>query len=322
MKDADSVPPPPERDFPRDAAPEAEGRGGIGSHFTSLRSRIVLWYLALFALALIVSVIALRQFLIVSLDNTIEDSLTQEAEELRVFAEGIDPSTGKPFGDDIKAIIDNFLASDVNSAGEGAFFLIDGQRYKNSRGTPVNLFDDAALVGQWAAISEPTSGEVRTDAGPARWFAVPITRGNQTLGTFIVARFYQPELSEINRAVRTMALIAGGTLLIVSVIGWLTVGSAIAPIRRLTRTAQNISESHLSERLPVESHDEVGELETFNNMLDRLESAFVDQRRFLDDVGHEPVHRSRLCAGTWNSCLKTRKNARQRWPCASMSSIA
>jgi signal transduction histidine kinase len=77
-------------------------------------------------------------------------------------------------------------------------------------------------------------------------------------------------------------------LIIVSIVGWLTVGSVVAPIRRLTRTAQNISHSHLSERIPVTGNDEVAELtRTFNTMLDRLEDAFADQRRFLDDVGHE-----------------------------------
>jgi two-component system OmpR family sensor kinase len=71
-------------------------------------------------------------------------------------------------------------------------------------------------------------------------------------------------------------------------VGWLTVGTVVAPIRRLTSTAQHISDSQLGERIPVSGNDEVAELtRTFNHMLDRLEEAFADQRRFLDDVGHE-----------------------------------
>ena len=253
-----------------------------------LRVRVVLWYLGLFMVALFVAVVALSRLLTVGLDDSISSSLSQEVEELRLLTEGTDPKTGEPFDNDVEAIFDTFTARNVPSTGEGLFFLVDGEPYTSSRGAPVDLLDDPELVATWASASEPTSGQTETAAGPVRWLAVPVNRGEQTSGTFIVGRFYQPELSEISQAVQIMALISGGILLAVSLIGWLTVGGAVAPIRRLTRTAQRISDSDLSERLPVTGHDEVAELtQTFNNMLDRLQGAFVDQRRFLDDIGHE-----------------------------------
>ncbi len=173
-------------------------------------------------------------------------------------------------------------------AAEGSFFLKQGEPYKSDRGAPINLLENPSLVEQWAAVTSPTFGDIDTAAGPVRWLAVPITAGGDVEGTFIATHFMSPELDEINQAVRLMALTTGGMLIVVSVVGWLTVGSVVAPIRRLTRTAQNISDSHLSERIPVTGNDEVAELtRTFNTMLDRLEDAFSDQRRFLDDIGHE-----------------------------------
>ena len=239
-------------------------------------------------MALIVAVLALRQFLLVGLDESVDASLRQEAQELSLFTSRTDPRTGEPYGRDLEAIFDDFVAGDVPEAAEGSFFLTRGEPYKSDRGAPVNLLDDPALVAQWAAVTEPTFGNIETAAGPVRWLAVPVTGGEKVAGTFIATHFMGPELDEITQAVRLMALTTGGMLIVVSIVGWLTVGSAVAPIRRLTRTAQNISDSHLSERIPVTGNDEVAELtRTFNTMLDRLEDAFADQRRFLDDIGHE-----------------------------------
>ena len=56
----------------------------------------------------------------------------------------------------------------------------------------------------------------------------------------------------------------------------------------LARTAQQISESDLSQRIPVTGRDDLTALTvTVNDMLDRLETSFKGQRQLLDDVGHE-----------------------------------
>jgi signal transduction histidine kinase len=56
----------------------------------------------------------------------------------------------------------------------------------------------------------------------------------------------------------------------------------------LRDTAQSITETDLTQRISVRGHDEVAQLgRTFNDMLDRLETAFMGQRRFVDDAGHE-----------------------------------
>jgi signal transduction histidine kinase len=62
----------------------------------------------------------------------------------------------------------------------------------------------------------------------------------------------------------------------------------LAPVRLVTRTARSISDTDLSQRIPVRGYDEIAELSgTFNEMLERLEAAFATQRRFTDDAGHE-----------------------------------
>ena len=58
----------------------------------------------LLAIAAFASVFAVRQVLLVRLDDRVEEDLQQEVEEFRELAGGIDPRTGEPFGDDVKAI--------------------------------------------------------------------------------------------------------------------------------------------------------------------------------------------------------------------------
>jgi signal transduction histidine kinase len=56
----------------------------------------------------------------------------------------------------------------------------------------------------------------------------------------------------------------------------------------LIETAEAISDSDLTRRIPVDGDDEISRLaRTFNEMLDRLEESFLAQRRFIDDAGHE-----------------------------------
>jgi len=75
--------------------------------------------------------------------------------------------------------------------------------------------------------------------------------------------------------------------------GWILAGRALAPVERITRSADGIANSEgvvsLSRRLDVpHTGDELSRLSlTFNAMLDRIEAAFVAQRRFVSDASHE-----------------------------------
>lgn len=82
--------------------------------------------------------------------------------------------------------------------------------------------------------------------------------------------------------------VGGAMLLIGSLLAWRLSDCVLVPVAAVTETARTISEGDLTERIEVRGRDEVARLaETFNDMLDRLESAFATQRRFVDDAGHE-----------------------------------
>jgi signal transduction histidine kinase len=72
-------------------------------------------------------------------------------------------------------------------------------------------------------------------------------------------------------------------------LGWYMSGRVLRPVRVITETAKRASEQHLGERLALTgARDELKELaDTFDDMLERLDTAFAAQRRFVANASHE-----------------------------------
>lgn len=78
--------------------------------------------------------------------------------------------------------------------------------------------------------------------------------------------------------------------LVLGVFGGLFLANrALQPIVKVTRTAQKISTQDLVQRINYHGPpDEIGQLaKTFDQMLDRLETGFEQERRFTSDASHE-----------------------------------
>jgi signal transduction histidine kinase len=152
----------------------------------------------------------------------------------------------------------------------------------------VRLDREPALVARWAALTTGERGELDTDAGPVHYLAVPLRSRSETAGTFVVANFVRGERDEIEAGIRVEAVVGAIVLLVAIGAAWFIAGRLLRPVRQLTESARSISETDLSQRIPVEGNDEIAELaRTFNEMLDRLATAFASQRAFVDDAGHE-----------------------------------
>lgn len=89
---------------------------------------------------------------------------------------------------------------------------------------------------------------------------------------------------------RRASLAGLGVLAIVAFVsGYVMAGLALRPINRMARVAREISGTSLSRRIALTGpDDELKQLsDTFDAMLDRLQAAFEDQRRFIQDTSHE-----------------------------------
>jgi heavy metal sensor kinase len=72
-------------------------------------------------------------------------------------------------------------------------------------------------------------------------------------------------------------------------LGWYTAGRALYPVIELAKTAGDVSSSNLNIRIPSRgAGDELDHLiETFNNMMERLQKGIEQIRQFSTDVSHE-----------------------------------
>ena len=88
---------------------------------------------------------------------------------------------------------------------------------------------------------------------------------------------------------RYLVMFAPVILLIASAVGYWVSARALSPVDSLTRTARTISGSNLSRRLePLHTGDELQRLsDTLNEMLSRIETAFLRITQFTADASHE-----------------------------------
>lgn len=89
---------------------------------------------------------------------------------------------------------------------------------------------------------------------------------------------------------RNVAFLALALLFLASLgVGWFAAGVVVAPIGRITGVARQIQATDLSQRIGMAGpKDELRDLaDTFDGMLDRLETAFEAQRRFIQEASHE-----------------------------------
>ncbi len=118
---------------------------------------------------------------------------------------------------------------------------------------------------------------------------VPVKGAGDSEPAFVQVAFRLTDirrgLSALDNALLTLLPLS----LLVSGLGgaWLT-GRALRPVREITLATDRIAAESLSGRLPVSGNDEFSELSRrFNQMLERLESSFERQRRFVADASHE-----------------------------------
>jgi len=97
------------------------------------------------------------------------------------------------------------------------------------------------------------------------------------------------------------------------IMGWIFAGRALTPVLEVARTAERISGSNLSLRIPGRgAGDEIDRLiETFNQMIERIEINFNQVRQFSTDVSHELRTPITVVRGQLEVALFTAKTVEQ-----------
>lgn len=241
---------------------------------TNLRTRLVLWMVALEALLLLVfgGVLLLIQQ---NLENQ------QIAQTLRLSASQLNAVTDVQGG---RYLIEPADAVALRSQGVLAWLL-----------TPAGAL--AATIGDAAVITAPTTlpnfnqltDVTLANGRDVRLLVTPLQEGANKLGTLVVALPLRASQLRLRQLLSSLGIAVPIVLLLSAVGGYFLANRALAPVRLITETAQQISAADLSQRLALDlPDDEIGRLaRTFNRMLARLEDAFQRERQLTSDASHE-----------------------------------
>ncbi|TKV25893.1 HAMP domain-containing histidine kinase [Arthrobacter sp. NamB2] len=257
----------------------------------SARWRIVGWIVLTTALALLALLVTVRSLLIAGVDQDANEDVVQEVQEFTTFAgEAVDPQTARRYTS-VSELLERYLSRQNSAAGEVILGVTDSEvlylgAYGQGSNDEYRLSTDTALLQELR--DDPAASGVReTAAGAMRWGKVDVEAGSES-GTLVIAEFTRTGYEQVQETITVIFFVALGGLLFTAGIAWLVAGQILRPIRDVRRVAAEISESDLTARVPVQGRDDVAALAvTFNDMLDRLEQAYVTQRRFIDDASHE-----------------------------------
>jgi heavy metal sensor kinase len=276
--------------------------------FTSLRFRLVLWYLLILGLVLCTFSAAIyfteEQMLYQNLETTLSSIIHQ-------IAPSYDPTS------------DRLSETNINSPAIMILQNPQGQIIQVSPTVPPSALPALRLelsqMKDWGqsplwgnrrfalglTVSDGQTLRFTSTGGPV-FFETPVfsqamtgpspyatqqitiaTRQNQLLAILYIG-VSNTTPDQLRQLLMILTIAIPLIVLLSSVGGYWLASRATRPVQTITRTVQEISATDLHRRLNLKQHDEIGELATtFDGMLDRLEGAFARQRQFTADASHQ-----------------------------------
>ncbi len=227
------------------------------------------------------------------IENDINEQIDQEISEFRALeSTGTDPATGDPFAS-TEALLGLFLDRQVTDDDEILVIYSGRERTGNTPHASEELILGEPEYRAAAVEGLRSGGTVEYQSPRFKEVWVTVLQVENRLagdpgGALVIINLLDDERSELDRTIRTYAVITLLSLALITVLALWQSGRLLAPLTTLRETAREISATDLSRRIPARGNDDITALtHTINDMLDRLEAGFEAQRNFLDDAGHE-----------------------------------
>ena len=244
-----------------------------------LRARLTLLYSTLLGGVLLLFGMAVYTLVNITLIQQIDRSLQQTADEILAVAR-VD-SVGEltvlslpPL--DMRA---NTYVQVWNRKGQLITSSLSEDRYPES------------LDSRHLSTTEPVFQSTTYHNVPMRVFSLPLSAGGRRVGSMQIGSNLAVVESIQDDLLYILVMGAIFATIIAAIGSWFVIEHSLAPLDTIVKTTEQINRADdLSRRIPYKQlpNDEVGQLVlAFNETLERLESIFISQQRFLADVSHE-----------------------------------
>jgi len=250
------------------------------SFIHSIKFRFTIWYLVVLAILLTLVSAGVYFYLSRSLYRSMDRALEIRSTQLRSIPAILESIRQGEFQGQLGEIIILYFYAgeqlvEVSAPGVGI-----------SLG---NEFISGVIDGSSSlTTSQTTEGEkLRVLAIPVE-LSIPGPPSGIQSAALVIARSTRQIDQALARLVRTFIIAVPLALVLAAAGGIFLARRALKPVDNIARTAQEIGESDLSQRINVNTKDELGRLAaTLNAMIERLERAFQRQKQFTDDASHE-----------------------------------
>jgi heavy metal sensor kinase len=249
------------------------------SFIHSIKFRFTIWYLLVLAVLLIALSAGVYFYLSRSLYHNLDDSLELRSTQLRSIPAILESISQGEFQEELGEIVILY------------FYSGDQLVEVSPRGIsiPSNESISQAIGGTSSFATVQTSEGERL-----RLLAVPINISipGPPPGIQPAALVIAHSTKQIDQALagllRTLIIAVPLALALAAAGGIFLARRALKPVDKIAQTAREIGESDLSQRINVNTKDELGRLAaTLNEMIGRLEKAFQRQKQFTSDASHE-----------------------------------
>ncbi len=160
-------------------------------------------------------------------------------------------------------------------------------------------------VSAWTTIEN-------TDGTHSMEVALPILKNNSSIGFVFLKRALTNVDAYLSDIRTTLMLLSVVSSLLLAALSFLLANVITAPLIKLTKAVEEISEGDLNQKVEVIGHDEIARLgESFNNMSNQLTLLEDKRKQFVSDASHElktPLATIRLSCESAKAALENGAN--------------
>lgn len=246
----------------------------------SIGVRLMLWYLAIFALGELMFGASMWLILRHNLYDIVDDSLEGQIEDVKNFF-----GSQKP----------NATVAKLREEANETYAIEHSGDYLQIHLETGDLIYRSSFLEQHPAvvippdqIKRPIFRSRRVEGRPFRFVYEKLNANGHTYSVQMGVPA-DDAVETLNLFRSSLLMFAPALLLVAAVVGYWMSRRALAPVDALVRTAREIGGANLGNRLQkLNTGDELQRLsDTLNEMLDRIETAFQRVTQFTADASHE-----------------------------------
>ena len=255
-------------------------------HLRSLRSKLTLWYVLILGVLLISFSSFLYFTLSKSLYRDVDNKLRSLAE--LVASESISPLSKFGFES-----IDQALEASLNLKPIGKFIqVLDesgriGRKSENLKNVQLPISLNALKNASKGLVTYETHRSFEN--APLRIITFPVIENKHIAKIIQIASSLEDVEEALNTLLILLVITVPLALMVASLGGQFLANKALKPVDQITQTARMITSQNLNQRIkPPKVKDEISRLiETFNEMISRLDQSFRQIKQFSTDASHE-----------------------------------